>query len=199
MLQSSCMTANTSRRRVRVATLAYLLLFPQPYGFPGPLRDEASKYRQDGYERQRIGDLDGALSMYQKAAALDPTYAAPQNDAGVLLEQRGQLEAAKAAYQQALQIDPNYLEAHTNSALLAERMGDKGQAVYHWLKRYQLGDANDPWTARAEERLVALGALKNSPGLKGKIYTQRKLVEQELQSYERSKQDFRAATERWQQ
>jgi len=179
----------------RQLAVACLLILPSPYALTAGLREEAVTYRTEGYERQRQGDLEGALAAYQKAAALDPSYPTPHNDAGVLLEQMGRLEEARQAYERALVIDPNYLEAHANLAMLHERLGEKEKAIFHWLKRYQLGEAHDPWTARAEERLVALGVLKSYPGLKGKVFTRRRAVEQQLQAHEQSLNEFHTVTE----
>ena len=191
---------STALRRLAVGGLACLLLLPHSRAFSATLRDEAVKYRAEGYERQQKGDSEGALTAYQKAAALDPTYPTPHNDAGILLEERGRFEEAKRSYEKALAIDPNYLEAHANLAMLHERLGEREKAIYHWLKRYQLGKPEDPWTARAEERLVALGVLQSYPGLKGRIYTSRQVVEQELKAHEQRLEDFRSVTEqrgRW--
>jgi len=144
---------------------ACLVVFAQPNVFPETLRDEAVSYREAGSERQQHGDWEGAKTAYQKAEALDPSYAVARNDLGVIYEHERNFEQAQAAYEQAVQIDPNYLAAHTNLAILYERLGQKEKAIYHWLKRYELGALNDPWTARAEERLGALGALTPTSSL----------------------------------
>ena len=89
------------------------------------LREEAASYRTQGYEAQRRGDKTEALSNYQKAAALDPTYPTPNNDMGVLLEEEGRIEEAERAYQQALTLNPNYLEPYANLAMLYERTGQR--------------------------------------------------------------------------
>ncbi|MBI3324988.1 MAG: tetratricopeptide repeat protein [Candidatus Omnitrophica bacterium] len=187
-------------RRLASVGVACLLVLPQFDAFPAGLRDDAVTYRTEGYEHQRQGDFTGAMAAYQKAAALDPAYPTPHNDMGILYEQMGQLEDAKRAYEQALTIDPNYLEAHANLAMLYERLGEKDQAVAHWFKRHQLGEPSDPWTARAEERLVALGAIDSYPGLKGKIYSRRHVIQQELEAHEQSREEFHILTEqnkRW--
>ncbi len=195
MLSYGRMQKRSFRHTVPIG-LAFLLILPNPIVvLAGTLREEATAYRVQGYEAQRRGDKANALADYQKAAALDPTYPMPLNDAGVLLEEQGRFEEAERSYQQALQLNPNYLEPHTNLAMLYERMGQKEKAIYHWMKRYELGDPYDPWTARAEERLVALGVLKNYPGMKGKIYSRRRLVAQELQDHKKTLEEFHALTE----
>jgi len=194
MLAYSSITMRTSRLRATVG-LAFLLILPNAMIAAASLREEAITYRIQGYEAQRRGDRPTALSLYQKAAALDPSYPTPHNDAGVLLEEEGRMQDAEQSYRKALELNPNYLEAHGNLAMLYERMGQKEKAIFHWMKRYQLGDPYDPWTARAEERLVALGVLKTYPGLKGRLYTRRRLTDQEFQSHARSLEEFHALTQ----
>ncbi len=190
---------HTRLLRQSILGLAFLAILPNPHAVAAGLRDEAVNYRLQGYEAQRRGDPGSALSDYQKAAELDPSYATPHNDMGVIMEEQGRFEEAERAYQQALSLDPNYLEPHTNLALLYERMGQTEKAIYHWMKRYELGDPNDVWTARAEERLVALGVFKRYPGMKGKIYTSRRLTEQALQANTKKLEDFRSLTDPYNQ
>ncbi len=195
MLDSSRMYKRAFRGFILLSGVTCLLLIPQRLTSAEGLREEAVGYRVQGYDAQQRGDKTTALSLYQKSAALDPTYPAPQNDIGVLFEEQGRLGDAEQAYLKAISINPRYLEAHANLAMLYERMGSKEKAIYHWLKRYQLGDPYDPWTARAEERLVALGMLKTYPGMKGALYTRRRVVGQEFQAHAKSLEEFYAVTE----
>ena len=193
MLDSPRMTTRTFRHTV--VRLAFLIaIIPNSSACASTLREEATSYRQQGYEAQNRGDAATAMMWYQKAAALDPAYPTPHNDIGVLLEQEGRLQDAEQAYQQALALQPSYLDAHANLAMLYERMGEKEKAIYHWMKRYEMGAGDDPWTARAEERLLALGVLKDHPDLKARIYDRRHLVAQELQAHAQSIDDFRSLT-----
>ena len=193
-----------SQEAVRqLAVIACLSLVSFPFATPAHaagLRDEAVAYRQEGYQRQQQGDLDGAVIAYQKAAAIDSGYATPFNDLGIVYERQGRLDEARQAYEHALMIDPNYLEAHTNLALLYERLGNSDAAIPHWAQRYSLGQAGDPWTSRAGERLVALGALERYPELAGAITTRHHLIQEELEAHDRSGTEFRAVSEhsdRW--
>lgn len=202
MLEYPRMDSQEATRRLAVAIACLALIqFPRASSVAAAgLRDEAVAYRQEGYQRQQQGDLDGAVIAYQKAAAIDPGYATPQDDLGIVYERQGRLDEARQAYEHALMIDPNYLEAHTNLALLYERMGNSDAAIPHWAKRYALGQAGDPWTSRAGERLAALGALERFPELAGTITTRHHLIQEEIDAHDRSSTEFRAVSEqndRW--
>jgi tetratricopeptide (TPR) repeat protein len=120
---------------------------------------EAENYRTKGYDAQQRGDIDTAIEWYQKAANIKPGYASPHNDLGILFETKGWLDRAEAEYEKALSIDPNYKEVHTNLALLYERKGELEKAALHWMRRYKLGNPNDPWAQEAKTRLEKLGLL----------------------------------------
>ena len=174
-------------------TFLAVLLIPVTAASSKTLREEAVTYRTQGYEAQRRGDAASALTYYQKAAALDPSYPTPHNDIGILLEEQGRLSEAEASYQRALALDPDYVEPHANLAMLYERMGEREKAVSHWTKRYELGEPGDPWTDKAEERLVALGALRARAGASGADRV--RLTDDEFRAHAQSLKEFRSLTE----
>ena len=182
----------------RTALATCLVIIPvQPAH--AELRQEAASYRRQGFEAQQRGDRDTALSYYQKAVALDPTYATPHNDLGVLYEEAGRLEEAERSYLQALSLDPSYIDPHANLAMLYERLGQQEKAVYHWMKRYQLGLPDDPWTLRAEARLAALGVV-NLASVSGKRNPSMQRIQEAFHAHAQSLEEFRDLTEqhgRW--
>jgi tetratricopeptide (TPR) repeat protein len=127
--------------------------------FSGTLAEQAVEYRNKGYEVQKLGDIDKAIEYYQKAISINPYYATPHNDLGILYEEKGWFDRAETHYQKAIQIDPNYLSTYSNLALLYENRNEKDKASFYWMKRFKLGDPEDPWTQRAKERLRKLGLL----------------------------------------
>ncbi|MFA5389644.1 MAG: tetratricopeptide repeat protein [Candidatus Omnitrophota bacterium] len=144
------------------AILLFLPFFSATYANASDvmtITTEAEKYRTKGYEAQQLGDIDTAIEWYQKAANMRPEYAAPHNDLGILFETKGWLDRAEAEYEKALAIDPEYKEVHTNLALLCERKGELEKAAFHWMRRYKLGKAGDPWTEEARSRLEKLGLI----------------------------------------
>ena len=182
-------------RRAVLSGLASLVVIPAGVAVSGTLREEAVAYRTQGYESQRRGDATEAFSSYQKAAALDPSYPTPHNDLGVLLEEQGRLQEAEQSYRLALVLNPDYMEAHANLAMLYERMGERGKAIPHWLKRYELGETSDPGTLRAEARLAALGVSASQLGPKGQTASSRRVADHEFQAQARSREEYRAVTE----
>jgi tetratricopeptide (TPR) repeat protein len=179
----------------KIAGIAFLMIISNMNPAFAGLREEAAAYRSQGYEAQQRGDSTAAMAGYRKAAEMDPTYPTPHNDLGVLLEEDGRFEDAERAYLKALALNPEYLEPHANLAMLYERLGQREKAIFHWMKRYQLGEPNDAWTARAEERLMALGVLKDRPELKGRAYSRRRVADREFQAQAQSREEFRAITE----
>ncbi|MCX5710869.1 MAG: tetratricopeptide repeat protein [Candidatus Omnitrophica bacterium] len=118
------------------------------------LQKTARNYREQGMSAQHIGNIQTAEQFYQKAIEIDPNYAVPYNDLGVLLEAQGQGARAEQSYLKAVQVDPNYLSAYSNLAIFYETKRDLNKAAFYWDKRAKLGDPSDPWTIKAKQRLA---------------------------------------------
>lgn len=128
------------------------------------LNSQARQYREAGLEYQRKGNLAGAMSLYQKAIAIDPNYAMAYNDLGIVYEAAGFAERAEESYLRAIQIDPAYASTYTNLALFYESQRDLEKAAFYWSKRVELGSADDPWTKKAASRLKDIRlVLSNNP------------------------------------
>lgn len=125
------------------------------------LQRQARFYRQEGFRLQGMGDLEGAMSLYQKAIELDPAYAVVYNDIGVIYEAKELFERAEESYLKSIKIQPKYLSAYSNLALLYENKRDLQNAYFYWKKRAELGLPDDHWTQKAKQRLgdinLALG------------------------------------------
>lgn len=129
-----------------------------------PLREQAIIYRNQGLKLQELGDLEGAMNLYQKAIVLDPAYAAVYNDLGIVYEAYGFIDRAKESYLKCIKIDPRYLGAYSNLALFYENKRDLKKALFYWEKRVDLGSPSDPWTEKARKRLEdTRSVLSNKP------------------------------------
>jgi len=117
---------------------------------------EAPTYRNQGYHAQQKEQWQLAVQYYQKAIALDPFYATPHNDLGIVYERQKEFEKAEQEYLKAIALDPRFLDPYANLALLYEHLGKIDQAIIYWKKRIDYGHPNDPWTRKAIERLGRL-------------------------------------------
>jgi Flp pilus assembly protein TadD len=117
------------------------------------LQKQARLYRNQGLELQRIGNLDGAMSLYQKATELDPKYVVAYNDSGIIYESRGLFAQAEDCYLKAIKVDPYYLSAYSNLAFLYENQRNFDKAIFYWMKRVKLGSPSDPWAQKAKQHL----------------------------------------------
>lgn len=139
--------------------LLLLLLLPSIVFSAVVINEEATAYRNNGYEAQKKGDYNRALVFYQKALAINPAYSIVYNDLGVLYETSGKKDKALAMYRRALKIDPDYPEVYFNLASLYEIEGDFVKAAYYWKKRIQMGQPNDSGTSTAKEHLRQIGQI----------------------------------------
>jgi len=143
---------------MRIFLVIFLSIFPLLSSQAGDLLlEDAKAYREAGYKAQSLGDIEGALVWYQKAAQLDPNYAQVHNDIGVIFENQGDLVRAEKMYKKTLSIDSNFLPAYTNLAFIAEKKGNVEDANYYWTKRYELGQKGDYWWEVARQHLLKLG------------------------------------------
>jgi len=129
------------------------------------LQKQARMYREQGLNFQEMGNLEAALSLYQKAIELDPTYAVAYNDLGVIYETFESPDRAEQSYLQAVKIDPTYLSAYTNLAIFYENNRNLGKAAYYWQRRAELGSPDDPWTKKARQRLNDIGIVMSEKPL----------------------------------
>jgi Tfp pilus assembly protein PilF len=98
---------------------------------------------QLGITAQTRGDLDGALSRYQRALELDPTNKFAHYNVGTVLQTRNDVAGASDAYERALNIDPKYRPALYNLAILREPFAaDSAEGLYIRILAITPNDAN---------------------------------------------------------
>jgi len=154
------------------------------------LQKQARLYRAQGVQFQKMGNLESAMALYQKAIQLDPAYAIAYNDLGVVLEAEGLIDRAQQCYLMAVKIDPNFASAYTNLALLYENERELDKAAFCWGKRAELGAPGDPWTVRANQRLEDIRAITSNKPLPSPLIREQKLQQmREQQMREMHKQE----------
>jgi predicted TPR repeat methyltransferase len=84
-------------------------------------------YNIRGTRYANLGQLDTAISYYEKALSIKPNYAEAHYNLGFTLQRLGQLDAAVRSYTKVVTIKPEYAEAHNNKILSVIYFFTKGQ------------------------------------------------------------------------
>jgi len=98
-------------------------------------------YNNRGLAYQDKGDLDLALSDYNKAIQINPNYAEAYNNRGFTYQSKGDLDLALSDYNKAIQINPNLAEAYNNRGVTYQDKGNLNQALSDYNKALQI-DSN---------------------------------------------------------
>ena len=83
-------------------------------------RDDAKKQVEFGITVAQKGLWREAISRWERAVKLDPTYAAAFNNLGIGYEHEGDLDKARGAYEKALELEPNNALIRQNYELFKE-------------------------------------------------------------------------------
>jgi type IV pilus assembly protein PilF len=83
-------------------------------------KSEAKSQVEFGINVAQRGLWREAIYRWEKAAELDPTYAAAFNDLAIAYEHEGQLDKARKAYEKAIELDPNNTQVRQNYELFKE-------------------------------------------------------------------------------
>jgi type IV pilus assembly protein PilF len=83
-------------------------------------KSEAKSQVEFGINVAQRGLWREAIYRWEKAAELDPTYAAAFNDLAIAYEHEGQLAKARKAYEKAIELDPNNTQVRQNYELFKE-------------------------------------------------------------------------------
>jgi Tfp pilus assembly protein PilF len=83
-------------------------------------RADARKQVEFGIGVAQRGLWKEAIYRWERAAQIDPTYAAPQNNLAVAYEHEGELGKARAAYERALELEPDNALIKQNYDLFKE-------------------------------------------------------------------------------
>jgi Tfp pilus assembly protein PilF len=83
-------------------------------------RDDAKAQVEFGIKVAQKGLWREAIYRWERAIAIDPSYAAAYNNLAVAYEHEGQFEKARKAYEKAAELDPNNAMVRQNYDLFKE-------------------------------------------------------------------------------
>jgi len=104
--------------------------------------DEAIRRNNYGAELLKQGKLVEAITEFQRAVELDPSYVAAQRNLGYAYDRQGKVEEAVAAYRKAIELEPGDAVTRNNLGVLYDKKGMYGEAVGEFEKALQIDPAN---------------------------------------------------------
>jgi tetratricopeptide (TPR) repeat protein len=113
--------------------------------------------------RERLRDLDGAITCFREAIRADPTLAQVHNNLGVALANKKDADGAIASYQEALRLDSKLAIVHNNLGNALRGKGDVDGAIASYKEAIRL----DPKLAAAHNDLG--NALRHKGDMDGAI------------------------------
>ena len=79
-----------------------------------------------------IGQIDGALQMFETATKIKPDYAEAHFNLGVILQELTQLNSAVSSYKKAIELISNYPDAHNNLGIVYLDINQLDKAINHF-------------------------------------------------------------------
>ena len=96
-------------------------------------------------------DYDNALENYKKAVKVDPRFAEPHNNIGLILSKQLKFDKAVKHFNKAIALKPDFENAFYNRALLFEKVGDYNRAIADYSKIIEINpDDFETVTVRAK-------------------------------------------------
>ena len=103
------------------------------------INSQALEYFSRGNFKKRVKNYKDALSDYNKAIELYPSFAEAYYKRGNLKNLMGDFEGAILDYSKAIEHDPNLAEAYHNRGLTKFKSGDEQAGNLDFLKAGMLG------------------------------------------------------------
>jgi tetratricopeptide (TPR) repeat protein len=103
------------------------------------INSEALEYFSRGNFKRRIKNLKDALSDFDKAIELYPSFAEAYYKRGNVKILLGDNEGAIRDYDKAIELDPNLAEAYNNRGITKIKSGDENGGNLDFLKAGMLG------------------------------------------------------------
>ena len=122
-----------SRRTTAIAAALSVLALGSPLitGCTNPLE---TQYLNQGVEKQKAGNYQGAIDDWSKVIEINPQNAIAYNNRGSAKDDLGDHQGAITDYTKAIGIDPQNANAYINRSKARLNLGDNKGASLRWLK-----------------------------------------------------------------
>ena len=121
------------RRTTAIAAALSVLALGSPLmtGCTNPLE---TQYLNQGVEKHKAGNYQGAIDDWSKAIEINPQNAIAYNNRGSAKDDLGDHQGAITDYTKAIGIDPQNANAYINRSKARLNLGDNKGASLRWLK-----------------------------------------------------------------
>ncbi|QLE56577.1 tetratricopeptide repeat protein [Nostoc sp. TCL26-01] len=106
------------------------------------INPELKQLLDEGRRLVNGGDYNGAIAVYQQAAAIEPRNAKIHSGIGYLYAQQGNFQAALASYRRAIGLDPNNSDFYYAVGYIKGNLGDTSGAKEAYRRAIQLNRNN---------------------------------------------------------
>ena len=106
--------------RIRVLVVLVALVTMAAAPLAADARRDAKQQVEFGIAVAQKGLWREAIYRWERAAQIDPTYAAAHNNLAIAYEHEGDLSKARASYEKALELEPNNALIKQNYELFRE-------------------------------------------------------------------------------
>ena len=96
--------------------------------------DDAEMWHYLGWTFSHLGDIQSAITHYQKAASIAPQSIGTHYDLAMVLGQYGDIKHALRHLKQVLDLDPNHIDARVKLSYIIYLGGDTAEAMSHLQK-----------------------------------------------------------------
>jgi tetratricopeptide (TPR) repeat protein len=115
----------------------------------GRYPNESLLYNISGVCYKATGELEMAVTCFERAVTIKPDFADAHYNLGLTLQELNQLEAAVSSYQVTLALQNSYFKAHNNLGIIYKELGQMEDAV----KSYDEAIGLQPGFAEAHNNL----------------------------------------------
>jgi protein O-mannosyl-transferase len=95
-------------------------------------------YNNIGFADAKEGELDDAISEYERALDINPNYSDAHYNLGFAFQQKGQFADAVMQYERAIEIEPDNFEAHNNLGNILMLAGKLDESIVEYQKALNL-------------------------------------------------------------
>lgn len=107
-------------------------------------KEKARERNSLGWAKLNASNYAEAEVLFTEAISLDPTFALPYNNVGIVYHRQGNIEGAKKYYKKAIEVDPTYVKPVFNLGQIYKELGEYASAVEQFTRAIEVDSSFAP-------------------------------------------------------